>query len=485
MHLIGIRSLLGLAVACLTSAAFAQPRYSVEVLAPLPGGTFSKAFDINELGDVAGTANDAMGQRAVVWNPVPVVIPALPGDIAAEARGINCKGQVIGTSWLPSGHSRPFFWSSPDSPIALELGTEIDGVGSDLNEAGQAVGTFNSHTGFLYEDGLMTPLNPLFLPNGPASASGINESGVILGSSTNTQGTGWVWTRWDALVPSEGAVLSGGSNSWGSKLNCLGHSTGTSQSATGFRAFLHDGTSMVDCGTIPSALGIFGYGINDLDTVVGSAQTPSGMEGFIWEQGQMERLSDLIEVGTSPTAIRAAHAINNRGEIACEAVVDGEIRGIILYPLSVLSGIVQLVDGEGIDQTLLPPLTVEIWDETAQILIRSLVTRTDSNGAFALAVSLPAGNYSIKGWRGTFLKKRLPFVQFGPTGVSGLVLAITNGDINSDNVVNLGDFDQLALSFGLESGDGMFIQGADLNRDNVCDLGDFDILARHFGEEGE
>lgn len=485
MNLVRVRSLLGPAILCLVTRVPAQPRYTVEVLSPLPSGSFSKAFDINELGDIAGSANDAVSQRAIIWKPNPIAIPEIPGDVAAEARAINCQGEVVGTTWLPSGHSRPLFWDGHLSPVYLELGNEIDGVGADLNEAGAVVGTFGAHAPFLFANGNMIQLNSLFPPNGPASASGINETGSIIGSSINSQGTGWIWTRWESLIPIEGSVLPGGTNSWGNKINCHNHSTGTSHTLLGFRAHLQVGTSIVDCGTIPAATDVFGYGLNDHDVVVGAAQTPSGLEAFIWEGVLMERLTDLIVPGPAPVQIQAANAINNRGEIACEAMVDGEPRGVILHPVSTITGQIHLVDGDGIDQSALPPLNLEVWDDSLQVRLRKLIARTSTAGEFSIPLSLPAGTYAIKAWRGTFLRKVLRSTPFGQTGSTGLEFSLANGDVNMDNAVDLGDFDLLATSFGLVVGDTLFIPTADLNQDGVCDLGDFDILARHFGEEGD
>ncbi len=71
-------------------------------LGTLPGGNYSFAFDINNLGKVAGYSQNATGNiHAVVWNKVgmtyvPTDLGTLPGETYSFAFGINDLGQVVG-----------------------------------------------------------------------------------------------------------------------------------------------------------------------------------------------------------------------------------------------------------------------------------------------------------------------------------------------------------------------------------------------------
>ena len=82
----------------LASGAMAQT--PVE-LPPLDGDTESRAFAINDRGEVAGVSSGSGGGMAVVWDRsgTPRVLPPLAGDSRASARAINNRGEVVGSSF--------------------------------------------------------------------------------------------------------------------------------------------------------------------------------------------------------------------------------------------------------------------------------------------------------------------------------------------------------------------------------------------------
>src|SRR5438067_1503812 len=66
---------------------------------------YSEAFGINNLGQVAGTANLLVGMRAFTWNGgqnLSVLAP-IAGDSSSGANGINDSGAVAGFSSGPAG----------------------------------------------------------------------------------------------------------------------------------------------------------------------------------------------------------------------------------------------------------------------------------------------------------------------------------------------------------------------------------------------
>jgi hypothetical protein len=84
-----------------------------------------------------------------------------------------------------------------------------------------------------------------------------------------------------------------------------------------------------------------------------------------------------------------------------------------------------------------------------------------------------------------WLRKSSATINLTDVGASGISFSLNNGDVDPNNIVDLGDFDQFAAAFGSEFGDGNFNSMADLDGSTVVDLGDFDILAGHFSEEGD
>lgn len=122
-------------------AAWAQP---VQAL-PTLGGTYSWAYDINDLGQIAGCSThpgDAV-LEAVVWNGgVATGLGAAPGTNFSCANAINLRGEAAGYSEtgaipeLPGNPRTATFW---DAAGAFDLGASLGLVRSvayDLNDAG-------------------------------------------------------------------------------------------------------------------------------------------------------------------------------------------------------------------------------------------------------------------------------------------------------------------------------------------------------------
>jgi probable HAF family extracellular repeat protein len=122
-----------------------------------------------------------------------------------------------------------------------------------------------------------------------------------------------------------------------------------SNSSTGeyAHAFLynHNGGEIFNLGTLPSngpdsepGLTSTAYDINDANQVVGqswlvtantSLNDPSKYHAFLWENNQMTDLNDRVQLPTGWILTRAT-AINEKGEIAGVALVDGTEHGFLL-----------------------------------------------------------------------------------------------------------------------------------------------------------
>jgi len=181
--------------------AFIWENGAMTDLGTLPGGGSSSAADINNLGQVVGSADDANGvKHAVMWDAEGVIIDLgiLPDDDGSEAVSINDAGVVVGRSFTTKISSftgstlidvmRAFIWSNG-------VLTELAGAGSfarDINNNGQVVGVVPinnvSHATVWDSNLVMMDLN-LFL-NNPSSCDGvaINDSGQVLGSCSDSEG---------------------------------------------------------------------------------------------------------------------------------------------------------------------------------------------------------------------------------------------------------------------------------------------------------
>jgi probable HAF family extracellular repeat protein len=135
-------------------------------------GPPSSAQAINASGQVAGTTyNMATGQmEAFLWNPT-------------VQNGTS--GTMTGLGLLTSGGAG-WFSAGPESDAEA------------INSAGVVVGYSNIDTtssvthGFIYSGGAMTDVNTLLVPAAAGwvinKATGINDSGVIIGDATNSAG---------------------------------------------------------------------------------------------------------------------------------------------------------------------------------------------------------------------------------------------------------------------------------------------------------
>ena len=159
-------------------------------------GSWSRALDINDCGQVTGWIDITTDARAFLWdNGQVTILPVIPGGLTALGHGLNNRGHVVGIGRLtplgaPKHFSHAFFW---DGVTMTDLGT-LPGFERSwafgINDVDQVVGnsfrrnsTQPSSNGFLWQDGVMINLSD-FLPekyNGFRSgARAITRNGEIL-----------------------------------------------------------------------------------------------------------------------------------------------------------------------------------------------------------------------------------------------------------------------------------------------------------------
>jgi probable HAF family extracellular repeat protein len=134
----------------------------------------------------------------------------------------------------------------------------------------------------------------------------------------------------------------GGPQSQAWAINNLGQIAGTStidphNANVAEHEFLYSGGTMHDLGEIGQDLG-HGQGINDAGQIVGaSAVAPSSTieHGFLYTSGIRYDLNTLI-TGASGYVITGASAINDRGQIAADALTpSGSTHAVLLMPTAV------------------------------------------------------------------------------------------------------------------------------------------------------
>ena len=289
--------------------AFLYSNGAMSDLGTLPGGTVygSIATSINASGQVVGSSTGSFtvanvgNQHAFLYsNGVMSDLGALPGSnyngtTDSGATAINTSGQVVGASYTASGNLHAFLYSNGTmSDIGTLPGGYDTSVANGINASGQVVGYDNNVSGqdhaFLYNNGVMSDLGTL--PGGHSSvANGINASGQVVGESDIT---------------------------------ILGYS----------HAFLYSNGVMSDLGMLPGRSSSVAYGINATGQVVGSSG-PGG-HAFLYSNGTMTDLNSVLSAGSGWTALTAANAINDSGQIVGVGIIaNGYQDAFLLTPAAV------------------------------------------------------------------------------------------------------------------------------------------------------
>jgi probable HAF family extracellular repeat protein len=90
---------------------FCGPAVHSSRLGAFPGGEYSEATAVNDLGDVVGASNTETAIRAFRWTGAAGLndLGVLPGDVASQAFAVNHAGAVAGFSTGPNG-TRAVIW---------------------------------------------------------------------------------------------------------------------------------------------------------------------------------------------------------------------------------------------------------------------------------------------------------------------------------------------------------------------------------------
>ncbi|MDA2923688.1 SBBP repeat-containing protein [Acidobacteria bacterium AH-259-L09] len=106
------------------------------------GGSISRAFGINDRGDMVGESLTAAGEKhAFLWTDAQGMLDlGTLGGPTSAALAINNQGQVVGYSTNASEDRRPFLWTAGQGMADLGTLGGTEGIARAINEAGQIVG---------------------------------------------------------------------------------------------------------------------------------------------------------------------------------------------------------------------------------------------------------------------------------------------------------------------------------------------------------
>jgi probable HAF family extracellular repeat protein len=250
-----------------------------------PAGTSGRVFDINENGAVAGIlTHTATGTTSIpfLWHGSTGATIIFPGAFElpelVRTLALNDLGQVVGTISTTlitdTFDQYGFYWDGIGDPLPIPEFRRA----TDLNNLGQIVGqSSDTNTAQLRNpDGTFIDLGAL--PGDSESiAHDINELGIVVGTSVGVNQSAFLW--------------SGGTM-----------------------------TPLDPTGVFTSSAA---HSINDAGQVVGTATLPNGQStGFLWENGALWVLNDLVESLCIPGLTCQALDINNRGDIIGHKLTD-------------------------------------------------------------------------------------------------------------------------------------------------------------------
>jgi len=292
-------------------------RAIVDLATPGLGGANSEAFGVNERGHASGLAetstSDPNGEDfcgfgthvtclPFLWHSgVMTALPTLGGN-NGEAGEINNLGEVAGNaenstvdSTCPVGgpqvfEEKPVIWENGRIKKLDTVRGDPDGWAFGINDNGEAVGA----------SGICSALNP--------------ESGVYILSRHAL-----LWDKGKAIdLGNLGGTGTFGPGNIGGEINNQDQVVGTSdlKSDTSYHAFLWTKEKGIrDLGTLPGDVNSAGLGINGAGDIVGASFDADGdPRAFVRLNGVLTDLNTLTPAD-SPLYLLIAHGINSRGEV--------------------------------------------------------------------------------------------------------------------------------------------------------------------------
>jgi probable HAF family extracellular repeat protein len=334
-----------------TALSFAgpRPRFELTELGSLPDASGAGiAYGVNDRGDVVGMADRRGAPRPFLFRNGTLIDVGIP-DWWGQALVINNRGQMVTKEFTPS--ILHYFLLSDtgrqDLTLDVEASTARIFTPMMVNDDGIVVGIaqLNPPSAFGYnacawKNGVATflaaPANAL-----ASGALGINQAGTIVGHVTiPTPFFGHHSFRATIFRGDQPVTLdvpAGAVGHIATSINDVDEIAGDlyrRQDLAGDpHAFLFSEGRFRDLGVLPGDAMSNAMGLNNAGQVVGLSQS-LGAEprAFLYTDGQLYDLNDLVKHARG-WYFRTANAINNRGQIVGEALVNRESRPFFLTPI--------------------------------------------------------------------------------------------------------------------------------------------------------
>jgi probable HAF family extracellular repeat protein len=328
-----------LAYACVTAAPCWGVQYTIQELGS--GG----AYAINNRGQVVGgMITDPHGPSLpAIWQDGQLTPLSVPGDGTCTPMALNETGAIAGVYFPRDGYKigvlhRPVFWMN-----GIRTDVPVYGWGRDVNDSGLGVGDyFKNPDQPEAGQSVFTFDGQAFQEFGPGSACAINNHGQILGYDGVTRGP-CVWSAGSVIHLSD----LGSEYIWAEDINDAGQVVGFGRTSDGLeRACLWNGPSILNLGSL-GATASRAHAINNLGQAVGSIWDEGDYRAFVYTDGQMYNLNDLIPPNLG-WSLEEAYDINDHGQIIGWGSVNGHYRSFLLTPVPEPAALALTLVGAGL-----------------------------------------------------------------------------------------------------------------------------------------
>jgi len=300
---------------------------------------------INDKGDVTGSTlfPSAVNEHAFLYRDgvIQDLGSVIPGFSAGC--GINDKAQLTGYMRYLNPQVQKTMWhaflnshgSVQDLGLLVGAPFHIFSVGYGINNRGQVTGFApmlgdSSQHAFIYSDGVMRDLGTLGASRSEGRA--INDKGQVTGSVENQ-----AFLHTDGDLKLLGTL--GGSISTGHAINNKGEVTGSAALSgdAASHTFLYRRGVMHDLGCLDGDTHCVGLGINERGSIVGTSGSNvfdlTTRRAFVYSDGTMRDLNDLLDAGGAGWHLSMADGINQAGQIVGKALFQGNLHAFVLTPV--------------------------------------------------------------------------------------------------------------------------------------------------------
>ena len=309
-------------IATTALTAWGQPNvpcYSVTDLGPAT----PDAINLNNGGQLVGQTERWNGNLRAFSSVAAFTIP-LPtlGGPTSSAHSINNAGAIAGMAQMADGSAHPVIWWKY-KPVDLGLQGGTWGIAVDINDAGDIASCIDGRL----VAWIKGQVKDISIEGAFMWPTAINARGDILSLVVTNDGVN------HADLYRAGQWIELAQNALPTDLNDRGVVCGGRGFDTGWNGFIYDSESWIDMD--PTSRWYFSTcnGLNNAGIAVGTIGTADGDHAFLWrnsEEGELD-LNNMIPKNSGMT-LTGAYKINDRGQIAAYASVNGTTHAVLLVP---------------------------------------------------------------------------------------------------------------------------------------------------------